>query len=81
MLKVTNLCVWSDFLTILLLTKAVPKLIGNWFFTSIVFKDPIESWVWIRNVFFSICDVCVNLIGVFNWIIKGICIQEIVCSL
>ena len=44
---VRNSCVWREFLTIniFLHTKAVPKLKGNFFYTSLIFKNSLKPFL------------------------------------
>ena len=52
---IINSCLWGEFLTsnILLPTKAVPKLIGNWFCKPITFRNPIKAYSLIINIIFQ----------------------------
>ena len=53
LLKVKNSCVRGEF-NIWLPTKAVvyERVICNWFCTPIIFKTPIDTGFWIRNLLF-----------------------------
>ena len=80
-------CMWVEFLTfnILLYTKSVPNVIGDWFCTPKMFKNPIKTGFSVRNILFTICFWCLWIVNeyflfekqAFHGLLKVIGIQNI----
>ena len=58
------LCVGVEFLAfiVLLHTKSEQKVIGNWFYTPIIFKNSLKTCFFNKKYSFAICVGCVMIV-------------------